>query len=61
MPSDADTSREKKQKTEQNKLLEEDDGKFSIGVVPRKAATPETGHKGMEALEPIHGSKKRRR
>ena len=61
MPSDADTSREKKQKTEQNKLLEEADGKFSIGVVPGKAATPESGDQGMEALEPIHRSKKRSR
>jgi hypothetical protein len=61
MPSEAVASRGKNQKTEQNKLLEDGDGKFSIGVVPGKAATPESGHQGMEALEPIHGSKKRRR
>jgi hypothetical protein len=61
MPSEVSSSREKNQKTEQNKLLEEGDGKFSIGVVPGKTATPESGHQGMEALEPIHGSKKRSR
>ena len=61
MPSEAVASRGKNQKTEQNKLLEDGDGKFSIGVVPGKAATPESGHQGMEALEPIHGSKKRSR
>jgi len=61
VPSDADTSREKKQKTEQNKLLEEGDGKFIIGVVHGKAATPESGHKGVGTLEPIHRSKKRSR
>ena len=61
MPSEAVASRGKNQKTEQNKLLEDGDGKFSIGVVPGKAATSESGDKGMEALEPIHGSKKRRR
>ena len=59
MPSEAVASRGKNQKTEQNKLLDEGDGKFSIGVVPGKAATPESGHQGMEALEPIHRSKKR--
>ena len=61
MPSDVASSRGKKQKVEQNKLLEGSDGKFSIGVVPGKAATPESGHKEMEALEPIYGSKKRSR
>jgi hypothetical protein len=61
MPSDVASSREKNQKTEQNKLLEDGDGKFGIGVVPGKAATPESGDKGMEALEPIHRSKKRTR
>lgn len=59
MPSDAVASRGKNQKTEQIKLLEDGDGKFGIGVVPGKAATPESGHQGMEALEPIHRSKKR--
>jgi hypothetical protein len=59
MPSEAVASRGKNQKTEQNKLLEDGDGKFGIGVVPGKAATPESGHQGMEALEPIHRSKKR--
>ena len=61
MPSDAVASRGKKQKSQQNKLLEDGDGKFGIGVVPGKAATPESGHQGMEALEPIYGPKKRRR
>jgi hypothetical protein len=61
MPSDVASSREEKQKTEQNKLLEDCDGKSSIGVVPGKAATPESGHQGMETLESIHGSKKRSR
>lgn len=61
MPSGASASHGKKQKTEQNKLLEDDDGKFSIGVVPRKAVTPESGHQGMEALEAVHRSKKRSR
>jgi hypothetical protein len=61
MPSEVSSSREKNQKTEQNKLLEEGDGKFSIGMVPGKTATPESGHQGMEALEPIHGPKKRSR
>ena len=61
MPSDEVASRGKKKKTEQNKLLEDGDGKFSIGVDPGKAATPESGHQGMEALEPIHRSKKRNR
>ena len=61
MASDVASSREKNQITEQNKLLEDCDGKISIGVVPGKAATPESGHQGMEALEPIHGSKKRSR
>ena len=40
MPSDVASLREKNQKTEQNKLLEDGDGKFGIGVVPGKAATP---------------------
>ena len=61
MPSEVSSSREKNQKTEQNKLLEDGDGKFSIGVDPGKAATPESGHQGMETLESIHGSKKRSR
>jgi len=61
MPSEVSSSREKNQKTEQNKLLEEVDGKFSIGVVAGKAATPESCHKEMEALEPIHRSQKRSR
>lgn len=61
MPSDVDSSRGKNQKLEQNKLLEDGDGKFSNGMVPGKAATPESGNQGMEALEPIHGSKKRGR
>ena len=61
MPTEVSSSREKKQRTEQNKLLEAGDGKFSIGVVPGKTATPESGHQGMEALEPSHGPKKRRR
>jgi len=61
MPSEVSSSREKNQKTEQNKLLEDGDGKFSNGVVPGKTATPESGHQGMEALEPSHGPKKRRR
>ena len=59
MASDVASSREKNQITEQNKLLEDCDGKISIGVVPGKAATPESSHQGMEALEPIHRSKKR--
>ena len=57
MPSDV-SSRAKNQKTEQNKLLEAGDGKFSIGVVPRKTAAPKPSHKGMEALEQVHRSKK---
>ncbi len=61
MPKEAKASRGKNKKTEQNKLLEDGDGKFGIGVVPGKAATPKQSHQGMEALEPIHGSKKRRR
>ena len=61
MPSEAVASRGKNQKTEQNKLLEDGDGKFSIGMVPGKAATPKSGYQGMQALEPIHGSKKRSR
>ena len=40
MASDVASSREKNQITEQNKLLEDCDGKISIGVVPGKAATP---------------------
>jgi uncharacterized protein YyaL (SSP411 family) len=58
MPTEVSCSREKKQKTEQNKLLEAGDGKFSIGVVPGKTATPKPSHKGMEALEPVHRAKK---
>ena len=61
MPSDVSSSRGKNQKTEQNKLLEDVDGKFSIGVVPGKAATPESGYQGMDAMEPIHRSEKRSR
>lgn len=61
MPSDASVSHGKKQKTEQNKLLEEDDGKFSIGVVPGKTSTPKPGHQGMEAMESVHRPKKRSR
>jgi len=61
MPSDEVASRGKEKKTEQIKLLEDGDGKFSIGVDSGKAATPESGHQGMEALEPIHGPKKRSR
>jgi hypothetical protein len=61
MPSDAVASRGKKQKTEQNKLLEDDDGRLSIGMVTGKTATPESGDQRMEALEPIHRAKKRSR
>ena len=61
MPSDAVASRGKKQKTEQNKLLEDDDGRLSIGMVTGKTATPESGDQRMEALEPIHSAKKRSR
>ena len=61
MPKEVKASRGKNKKTEQNKLLEDGDGKFSIGVVPGKAATSESGDKAMEAVEPIHRSKKRRR
>lgn len=61
MPSGASASHGKKQKTEQNKLLEDDDGKFSIGVVPGKTSTPKPSHQGMEALESVHRSKKRSR
>ena len=61
MPSDVASSREKNQKTEQNKLLEDGDGKFGIGVVPGKAATPESGHQGVGTLEPLHRPKKRGR
>jgi hypothetical protein len=61
MPSGASASHGKKQKTEQNKLLEDDDGKFSIGVVPGKTSTPKPSHQGMEALEAVHRSKKRGR
>lgn len=61
MPSGASASHGKKQKTEQNKLLEDDDGKFSIGVVPGKTSTPKPSHQGMEALEAVHRSKKRSR
>ena len=61
MPSEVSSSREKNQKTEQNKLLEDGDGKFGIGVVPGKAATPKQSHQGMEALVRLHGSKKRSR
>ena len=53
--------REKKQKPEQNKLLENDGGKFSIGLVPGKTSTPKPSHKGMEALEAVHRPKKRSR
>jgi hypothetical protein len=61
MPSGASASHGKKQKTEQNKLLEDDDGKFSIGVVTGKTSTPKPSHQGMEALEAVHRSKKRSR
>ena len=61
MSSSVASSRGKKQKIEQNKLLEGGDGKFSIGVVTGKAETPKSGRQGMEALEPIHRSKKRSR
>ena len=61
MPSGTSASHGKKQKTEQNKLLEDDDGKFSIGVVPGKTSTPKPSHQGMEALEAVHRSKKRSR
>jgi len=61
MPSGAVASRGKKQKTEQNKLLEDDDGKFSIGVAPGKTTTPKPSHQAMEALEAVHRSKKRSR
>jgi hypothetical protein len=61
LPSDAVASRGKKQKTEQNKLLEDEDGKLSIGMVTGKTATPESGDQRMEALEPIHRAKKRSR
>jgi len=61
MPSGAVASRGEKQKTEQNKLLEDADGKFSIGVVPGKTSTPKPSHQEMEALESVHRSKKRSR
>jgi len=61
MPKQAKASCGKNKKTEQNKLLEDGNGKFGIGVVPGKAATPETSYQQMETLEPIHGSKKRHR
>ena len=61
MPSGASASHGKKQKTEQNKLLEDDNGKFSIGVVPGKTSTPKPSHQGMEALETVHRSQKRSR
>ena len=61
MPSGASASHGKKQKTEQNKLLEDDNGKFSIGVVPGKTSTPKPSHQGMEALETVHRSPKRSR
>jgi hypothetical protein len=61
MPSDAASMRGKKWKTEQNKLLEDDDGKCGIGVVPGKTSTPKPSHQGMEALEAVHRSKKRSR
>ena len=61
MPSGASASHGKKQKTEQNKLLEDDDGKLSIGVVAGKTSTPKPSHQGMEALEAVHRSKKRSR
>jgi predicted transglutaminase-like cysteine proteinase len=61
MPSDDSVSYGKKQKTEQNKLLEDDDGKFSIGVVPGKTSTPKPSHQGMEAVESVHRPKKRSR
>ena len=44
-----------------NKLLEDDDGKFSIGVVSGKTSTPKPSHQGMEALDAVHRSKKRSR
>ncbi len=50
IPSDVASSRGKKQKIVQNKLLEDGRGKFSIGVVHGKAAMPESGHQGLEAL-----------
>jgi hypothetical protein len=59
MPSGAVASRGKKQKTEQNKLLEESDGKLSSRMDIREAAAPESGHQGMEALEPVHRTKNR--
>ena len=61
IPSEAVASHGKKQKTEQNKLLEDDDGKLSIGVVAGKTSTPKPSHQGMEALEAVHRSKKRSR
>lgn len=61
IPTEVSCSREKKQKTEQNKLLEAGDGKFSIGLVPGKTPTPKPSHQGMEALEAVHRSKKRSR
>jgi hypothetical protein len=61
MPSGASASHGKKQKTEQNKLLEDADGKFSIGVVPGKTSTPKPSHQGMEALDAVHRPKKRSR
>ena len=61
MPSGASASHGEKQKTEQNKLLEDDNGKFSIGVVPGKTSTPKPSHQGMEALETVHRSQKRSR
>jgi uncharacterized protein YyaL (SSP411 family) len=61
MPSHISSSRGKNQKTEQNKLLENVDGKFSIGVVRGKTSTPKPSHQGMEAMEAVHRSKKRSR
>ena len=61
MPNEASSSREKNQKTEQNKLLEAGDGKFSIGVVSGKTSTAKPSHQGMEAMEAVHRSKKRGR
>lgn len=60
-PSDVAASRGKKQKPEQNKLLEDEDGKFSFGVVRGKTSTPKPSHQGVEALEAVHRSKKRSR
>ena len=44
MPKNGNSSRRKKQKTEQNKLLEDGDGKFRVGVVPGKTAAPKSSH-----------------